>query len=261
MTELHTLSSGSSGNALLLSRGDTHILLDAGISCRRITAELAALGLRPEELDAILVTHTHTDHICGLTTLLKHCAAPVWATADACRQLAYRIAGVESRLCPLEVGRSRSLGSCTVLPFPTSHDAPGCCGYRFDEAGVLTDTGYVTEAAADALTGAELLVLEANHDVALLRSGPYPYYLKERILGEHGHLSNDAAAEFAVSMAEHGTAEIVLAHLSRENNTPETALAAVSAALTAAGLSPRLSVAPRSTASRCYRTEGAPCRG
>lgn len=141
------------------------------------------------------------------------------------------------------------MGAVSVTAFPTAHDAPGSCGFRFDTSdggvGLLTDTGYVTEEAADVLPGVRLAVLEANHDVETLRSGPYPYYLKRRILGDEGHLSNESAARFAVKLAEQGAAEIVLAHLSKENNTPAMARNAVEAALSAAGLCPALSVAPR----------------
>lgn len=253
MTTLHTLSSGSSGNALLLSCGDTHLLVDAGISCRRITAGLRELGLTLDDLTAILITHTHTDHISGLQTLLKHSDIPIAATAQTGRGLAYRLAGVGDRLLDAPLCHSFSLGSCTVTAFPNSHDAPGACGFRFDtedgSVGVLTDTGYVTGEAADILPGVDLAVLEANHDIETLRSGPYPYYLKQRILGSEGHLSNEDAARFAVTLAEAGASEIILAHLSRENNTPAMAQNAVETALSAAGLAPRLAVAPRDTMS------------
>lgn len=126
---------------------------------------------------------------------------------------------------------------------------PGSCGFRLDAAGgavgVLTDTGYVTDEAADILEGVDLAVLEANHDIETLRRGPYPYYLKQRILGAQGHLSNEDAARFAAVLAQSGTSEIILAHLSRENNTPAMAQTAVERALSAAGVSPLLSVAPR----------------
>ena len=147
-----------------------------------------------------------------------------------------------------------------MTPFATSHDAPGACGYRFDDVGCLTDSGYVTDAAADALAGVSLLMLEANHDVDALLSGPYPYYLKRRILSNEGHLSNETAAAFARTAAESGTREIVLAHLSRENNTPVMAHDAVVRALAVLADPPALSVAPRDTLSRCYRTEDMPCR-
>ena len=249
MTVVHTLASGSSGNALLLSCGESHILLDAGISCRRTAAALAALGLVPGDLAAVLITHTHADHISGLQTLLKRCGAPVLATEAAGRELALRLPAAAARLEALECGVPCPIGDFAVTAFPTSHDAPGSCGFRLDTAdgavGLLTDTGYVTEEAADALEGVDLAVLEANHDVETLRSGPSPYYLKQRILGTRGHLSNDDAARFAAVLAEGGASEIILAHLSRENNTPAMAQAAVERSLAAAGVSPLLSVAPR----------------
>jgi len=258
--ELHTLASGSSGNAALLSRGGTHILLDAGISCRRITAALYQLGLTPEDLSGILITHCHTDHISGLNTIVKHWDVPIHASGETCRQLDYRIAGIGRRLCPLSMDETITVGSIPVTAFSTSHDAPGACGYRLDDIGFLTDTGYITDAAEDALSGVPLLVLEANHDIETLRSGPYPYYLKQRILGSRGHLSNEAAADFARRSAERGTREILLAHLSRENNTPVMAYDTVARALSFLDTPPELSVAPRDEMSRCYRTEETPCR-
>ena len=264
MTTVHTLASGSSGNALVCSCGPTHLLLDAGISCRRIAASLGQLGLAPAGLSAILITHTHSDHISGLATLLKRTQCPILATDAACRQLSWRLAGIESRLLPLPLCVPFSIGEIAVTAFPTSHDSPGSCGFRFDTAdgafGLLTDSGYVTEEAADILPGVDLAVLEANHDVDALRSGPYPYYLKQRILGPEGHLSNDAAAEFAVTLARSGAAELVLAHLSRENTTPAMAENAVLASLSAAALTPILSVAPRETMSRAYLVRRTVCK-
>ena len=247
LTTLHTLASGSSGNALLFSCGSTHLLVDAGISCRRITRSLEALDLTPADLTAILITHTHVDHISGLQTLLKRTDCPVCATSQTLGALAQRLPALEPRSMVLT--GPESLGEVLVTPFPTSHDAPGSCGFRLDgtggSAGILTDTGYVTEEAAAVLPGVDLAVLEANHDVETLRSGPYPYYLKQRILGAEGHLSNEDAARFAVMLAQQGAGEILLAHLSRENNTPAMAQRAVETALSAAGLDPVLSVAPR----------------
>ena len=254
MTTVHTLASGSSGNAAVLSCGDTHLLLDAGISCRRITTALNALGLSPEALSAILITHTHSDHISGLRTLLKKTDCPILATPRTCRELCCRFEGIDGRLMELEA--PVQMGEVGITPVITSHDAPGSCGWRLDtgdgSVGFLTDTGYVTEEASDLLPGVDLAILEANHDVETLRSGPYPYYLKQRILGTEGHLCNEDAAAFAVTLAEQGAGEIVLAHLSKDNNTPAMALNAVSAALSAAGLSPVLTVAPRDTVGPCH---------
>ena len=240
MTTVHTLASGSSGNAAVLSCGDTHLLIDAGISCRRITAALKELGLTPADLTAILITHTHSDHISGLNTLLKKTTCPLLATPRTCRELSCRVEGIDPRLMGLD--GPITLGEIDMQPIPTSHDAPGSCGWRLDtesgSVGFLTDTGYVTDEALDLLPGVDLVILEANHDVEALCSGPYPYYLKQRILGLQGHLCNEDAAQFAVTLVENGASDIVLAHLSRDNNTPAMALNAVAAALDGAGLAP-----------------------
>ena len=159
MTTVHTLASGSSGNAVLLSSGNTHILVDAGISCRRITTALSFLGLTAADLDAALITHTHTDHIAGLQVLMKKTAFPVLGAGRTCRELEYRMAGISHRLQPLELMESFCLGCCTVTAFPTSHDAAGSCGYRLDtpdgDVGILTDTGFVTPEAREVLCGVD----------------------------------------------------------------------------------------------------------
>lgn len=224
---IHTLASGSEGNCLLLSDGDVHLLLDAGISTRRIKTGLLQLGLTMADVDGVLITHEHSDHVSGLQTMVKHHRIPIYTSPGTARQLAYRIAGIEPLLRPVEPGTVFSVGDCRVTVFRTSHDAAQSVDYRVDgsaSVGFLTDTGYVTPEAETALAGVDTLVLESNHDVEWLRSGPYPYSLKARILGDEGHLSNDAAAEFAARMARCGTRCIVLAHLSRENNTPPAGL-------------------------------------
>lgn len=245
---------------MLLAFGETRLLVDAGISCRRITAALRELGLKLNALDAILITHTHTDHIQGLQTLLKRTEAPVYGTARVCRELEWRLAGTEGRLREAPLCVPFELGACRVTAFPISHDAPGACGYRFDGAdgsvGIMTDTGRVTDEAAEILPGVDAAVLEANHDVETLRSGPYPYYLQRRILGAEGHLCNEEAARFAVTLAERGAAQIILAHLSRDNNTPAMALRAVEQALAGAGLPAKVSVAPRDCLSECCEVTG-----
>ena len=264
MTTVHTLASGSSGNALVLSWEGGHLLVDAGISCRRVRQGLQALGLDLGDLDGIFITHTHSDHISGLQTLLKHTDCPVYASAQAGRDLLRRMVLLEDRL--QEAEGSLWVKDCAVTAFPTSHDAPGSRGYRFDTPdggfGLLTDSGFVTPEAAAVLPGVALAVLEANHDVETLRSGPYPYFLKKRILGPEGHLPNEEAAAFAVTLARAGAREIVLAHLSRENNTPAMALRAVETALSAAGLNPRLSAAPwEGLGGACVLEGGAVCSG
>lgn len=260
MITIHTIASGSEGNCLLLTAGETNILVDAGISCRRISTALAGLGLPLKDVAAVFITHEHSDHICGLRTLVRRWEIPIYANPATARQLRYRIAGIEPRLRAVEA--PFALGGVTVTPFPTSHDVSGGADFRFDfggtGVGVLTDTGTVTDGAREALRGVELLVLESNHDVEWLRSGPYPYPLKARILSDHGHLSNDAAAAFAAEMARSGTRQIVLAHLSRENNTPQRALDTVSTAVADYGVT--VTVAPRGELSEAYIAEGTLCR-
>lgn len=262
MFTLHTFASGSEGNCLLISGAKFHILVDAGISYKRIVTSLAALGLVMDDIDAILITHEHSDHICGLATLVKHHAIPIYTSFATARQLAYRIAGIEPLLRGLTSDAVFYVSDARITVFPTSHDANDSIDFRIDgdggSIGILTDTGYVTDEAGSTLLGVDLLVLESNHDVEWLKSGPYPYSLKQRILGDCGHLSNDAAAQFAYLMGCAGTRQIVLAHLSRENNTPERALQAVCSAVDALGVT--VTVAPRSTISSCYKSEVTACR-
>ena len=265
MTTIRTLASGSSGNAALLSSGETHLLIDMGISCRRICRSLEALGLSPEALDGVLITHEHTDHIGGLATYIKKYHTPIYCTPAVSRQLAYRLAGIEPLLRPLEPGEAVLFGEVEAVILPTSHDCPGSAAWHFTapegRVGYLTDTGTIPEETGERLLGAEILVLESNHDVEMLRAGPYPYILKKRILGERGHLSNAAAAEYAVRTVRAGTQVILLAHLSDENNTPELALLTVGQTLEEAGLAPLLAAAPKSVMSEPYVLEGAVCRG
>ena len=250
--EFYTLASSSSGNAALVRSGETSILLDAGISARRIAQALSLLGMTPEDLDAILITHEHSDHVNGIATMTKKYAIPVYAS----RGTAHFLPQAGSALRIFEAGDALAVGELDIQSFRTSHDAADSVDYRIDapdgSLGALTDTGYVTDDAAKALTGVDLLLLEANHDVGMLQCGPYPYHLKRRILGEHGHLSNEAAADFALHCVKNGTSDILLAHLSAENNTPEAAEYAVARRLQAAGCSVRLGVAPRDRLSEVH---------
>lgn len=260
MLELCTLASGSSGNSLLVTDGRTHVLVDAGISCRRICTGLKELGVEPTELAGVLITHEHSDHISGLTTLTKQLRLPVYASPGTGRQLCYRIAFLEELLRPVAPGEGFSIGGLAIESFPTSHDAAESVGYALSAGGrkaaVVTDLGYVTEAVLRGIRGADLLVAEANHDVEWVQSGPYPYHLKARILGDRGHLSNEAGAELAWTAVEGGARTVVLAHLSHENNTPARAHEVVRGVLerrgAAVGRDVALEVAPRSEKSRRY---------
>ena len=256
MTRFCTFASGSKGNAALLSAGETHILIDMGISCRRICQSLGNLGLTSEDLSAILITHEHNDHISGLATYIKKYKTPIITTSATARQIAYRIAGVERQLKCVEWGEQCEFGEIAVTVLESSHDCAGSCAFHMDTPGgrfgYLTDTGYIPGETARALMGAKFLVLESNHDVEMVRSGPYPYLLKERVLGMRGHLSNEVAATFAVDTARAGTQTIVLAHLSRENNTPSIALNTVGRWLEAVGYSGKLVAAPADEMSEIF---------
>ncbi|MBO4331302.1 MAG: MBL fold metallo-hydrolase [Oscillospiraceae bacterium] len=225
-----SFASGSSGNCALISEGETNILLDAGISARRIRDALAALGLSPGDISAVAVTHEHSDHIGGLKAFLKAGCAKVYTSRGTAAALV-RSGADAQRIHTLRAGETAAAGLLTLTPFATPHDSAESFGYVFEGGGgrlaVITDLGCVTPEVERAAEGCGAAVLEANHDEAMLRSGPYPYYLKERILGSRGHLSNESCAAFAEFLAGRGMKRLMLAHLSAENNTRELALRAV----------------------------------
>lgn len=259
MTRFCTFASGSGGNAALVSVGNTHILIDMGVSCRRICQSLAKLELVPDDLSAVLITHEHGDHIAGLATYIKKNKTPIITTSATARQLVYRIAGIEPQIQCVEWNEQYEIGCVTVTVLQSSHDCAGSCAFLIETPdgtlGYLTDSGYIPADTANSLMGVKMLVLESNHDVEMLCSGPYPYHLKQRVLGMRGHLSNDVAAAFAADTAQAGTKTIILAHLSRENNTPQVALNTVGRWLEAAGFTGRLTTAPADEMSECFEME------
>ncbi len=242
--QLYTFASGSSGNCSLVTMGSTAVLLDAGISARRIIRALAALDLTPDRLSAIVVTHEHSDHIAGLAVLTKRWSVPIRASAGTARELARTIPHLEDLLRPFEAGDSFCLGDLAVASFPTPHDAADSVGYTVTDGrrtlGLVTDLGCVTTPVRAAALTCDTLILESNHDIDRLRRGPYPDWLKRRILSDRGHLCNDDAALLARQAVEGGTEQVLLAHLSEKNNTEALAHDAAAAALRGTGVSPRL---------------------
>ena len=269
MLTITTLASGSGGNSLLVSGGETHILIDAGISCRRITAALNQLHIDPMALSAVLVTHEHTDHVCGLSTMVKKLPVPIYASAGTAYQLIHRMGLPEERLYPFRAGSDFSVGSLRCTGFSTPHDAADSVGYTVELDGekmaLATDLGHVNDTVRRAVLGSQVVVLESNHDIDWLRSGPYPYALKQRILGDRGHLCNEAGAQLAAQAVQAGAHTVILAHLSRENNTPARAYDVCFRHLSAMGVDPehdiRLTVAPCMECGETYAVseEGAPC--
>ncbi len=218
--EVVVLASGSSGNATLVSAGGTTVLLDAGISTRSLTHRLAQLGRDLAEIDAILVSHEHSDHVRALEVLLKRRPIPVWATSGTWSGLTIRCDGGGV----LESGREQRFGALGVLPVATSHDAAEPVAFVIDDGrhriALCTDTGIVTPLLEIRLTGCDLLCLEANHDADMLRHGPYPWPLKQRIASRSGHLANHQTVETLDRVRHAGLRAVVGMHLSEHNNLP-----------------------------------------
>ncbi len=210
-------------------------MLDAGISAKRIKNALAAEDLTPDGLDGIFITHEHSDHIAGLAVLLKQFPVPVYAPGIVAEALRQSVPGASAYIHGIPMEQPVTLGGLTATPFPSPHDAPQSAGYRLAAAGqafaLATDTGCVTDVMLDYLSGAETVLIEANHDEGMLRDGPYPAYLKRRILSDRGHLSNAECTWLASVLAHRGAEHIVLGHLSRQNNLPTLAMKTVSRGL------------------------------
>lgn len=253
MFDIIPLFSGSSGNSVLFRHNGKSFLIDAGMSCRNICAALSLFGESPDRIGGIFVTHEHSDHIAGLEMLCKKYALPVYInsfSADFLRRSG-RYPYLCERMSAFEPDTSEVLFGMSVTSFRTPHDSCGSVGYRFDDEedsfAYATDIGCVTRLIARKLFGAKKVILESNHDLAMLKNGSYPENLKARILSDHGHLSNEACAAFLPHLAEHGTEKIWLGHLSKENNTPHLALSLSKKALDEAGYTNVvLEVAPRS---------------
>ena len=236
---LCSIASGSSGNCIYVGSDSTHLLVDAGISGKRVEQGLHALELTGKDIDGILVTHEHSDHIRGLKTLLKRTDIPLFAPRTVASRLWGMLPESDGKLNPIPVETEITLGDLRYTAFPTPHDTPQSVGYRLEDGThtfcLCTDLGHVTDVVLDYLTDADAVVIEANHDEEMLKLGPYPVPLKRRILSDNGHLSNHACARLAVTLAEHGTEQFVLGHISKENNTPRLAYDTVAEALNRSG--------------------------
>ena len=230
---LCTLYSGSGGNAAYLETPTARILIDAGKSTRTLLSSLRSIGVEVDTLDAIFITHEHNDHVAALEVLTKKHSLPVHILLKCA--LRYRDTQPEA-LCKClrlyeKAPFTTQVGAVTVTAFETPHDSRASVGYRFEfpdgdhtvRIGYATDIGHISQAIREGLMGSESVVLESNHDPIMLMDGPYPYDLKLRIRGKRGHLSNGECAELCAELAEQGTVNFLLAHLSEENNHPEIA--------------------------------------
>lgn len=237
MAILCPLFSGSSGNATYIGYDGSGILIDAGVTAKRIDIALSAHEWNADDILGLFVTHEHIDHVRGLSVFSRKHHIPVFASVSTSQALE------KAGLCQDAVAFSDQveLGGFTVSRFATSHDCLGSSGYIIvtpdnKKIAVCTDLGFVSEEVERALSGCDGVLLESNHDLAMLRNGRYPAYLKNRIRSDRGHLSNPASADLIARLAQTGTTRFILAHLSQENNTPDTALTCTRTRLSLCGL-------------------------
>lgn len=254
MLALHIIGSGSKGNSAIVEDVATGqgILIDCGICKRDVLGFAREAGFEPDRLQAILITHDHSDHVSRMGVIvrgLKLPGIPVYALPEVLDALhSFHELGdlVEPR--SMDAGEELEEAGIRIRPIATSHDAAASCGFLFrskdrDLLGYATDTGFVTDAMKGSLRDVRILALESNHDVRMLREGPYPRYLQERILSEHGHLSNEQAAEALAQLAGPNLQHVVAMHLSEHNNLPSLAREAMERALAEAGSSAEVHVA------------------
>lgn len=226
---LVSLYSGSKGNCTYIRCGEDEILIDAGRSLRALMSALSVIGGDIARIKAIFITHEHSDHVSALEMLSKKYRIPIHITEGSAKKVLATTTYVKSNLVCHPPLYSETVGALTVSSFPTPHDSDMSVGYTIglpggEKIGYATDIGYITKEIRENLLGSSAVVLEANHDTQMLHDGPYPAWLKSRIESRHGHLSNVDCAAFLPELAAGGTKDILLAHLSAENNTPEAAL-------------------------------------
>ncbi len=236
---LCSIASGSSGNCIYVGSEATHLLVDAGISGRRVESGLNDLGLTGRDLDGVLITHEHADHISGLGVLARKYHVPVFATRgtiDAMLRTGSLGKLDASLFQEVREDEKFTLKDLTVNPMHISHDAAQPVAYRIaygdKRVGVCTDLGVYDDYTVESLRGMDVLFVEANHDVNMLQVGPYPYYLKQRILGDRGHLSNENSGRLLSRLLHDKLQTIILGHLSKENNLPELAYETIRMELT-----------------------------
>ncbi|HEU5233976.1 MAG TPA: MBL fold metallo-hydrolase [Terriglobales bacterium] len=250
MVRMTVLASGSRGNTAVLSSSGTSILIDAGISCRETLRRMRGAGEDPAQLSAIVITHEHSDHVSGLGVLARKLKIPVYITGHTHQEWQRSVRGPATTQAALyedddkahldrcehfRAGERFTIGDIEVLPFTIPHDAADPVGFLFRTEGIkigmATDLGYMPASVKIHLRGCDALVLESNHDLEMLRGGPYPWSVKQRVMSRVGHLSNDSLAEFFSTDYDGGAAFLVLAHLSEANNHPELARQAAERAL------------------------------
>jgi phosphoribosyl 1,2-cyclic phosphodiesterase len=236
------LGSGSRGNATFVKTDRVRILIDAGLSRKEIAKRLETIGEDPDGIDAVLITHEHSDHSCGLRTIVKDLPVQVFATGGTLRALQAENFELNlSRIVSVYADTPFAIGDAEILPFRVPHDAAEPVAFSVSCNGVkmtqLTDIGYLPDDVSLNLNGSHILILESNHDLEMLRIGPYPWNLKQRLMGRYGHLSNTAVAQFIRDRYDGAADHVMLAHLSAKNNHPEIARQEAALALRRRGFS------------------------
>ncbi len=257
---LGVLGSGSAGNSVLVESGETRILVDAGFSARELARRLESMDRSPESISAIVITHDHGDHTRGMGVFARRFGTPIYIT-EPTRVACSRLLRGDERIEAYRPGYPVTIGDLRVEPFITVHDAVDPVAVAVVETatelrlGIATDLGRPTTQVRHALARSDFLILEANHDEAMLHSSPYPHAVRRRIASSHGHLSNHAAASFAEELLHPRLTGVLLAHLSRECNTPDLALEVVGTRLRAAGFQGLVAVAEQDEPSRFLDVE------
>lgn len=245
----YSIASGSKGNCALYVYDDTYILIDMGVSVRSLKQSLLKVGVNIEDLTAILITHEHTDHIKGISTFAKKYNTPIYATKDTVREIIKKTPHASDILYTITADLPIAIGDVSVTAMLTPHDAVCSVGYiisnDMQSLGYVTDIGFMPNAIKSKLIGCDIVVIESNHDPYLLRNCDYPWSIKERIAGSHGHLSNADCATCVAQLVKTGTKTVVLAHLSEQSNTPLLAFSETKQALVAENIDCDLYVAPK----------------
>ena len=237
------LSSGSRGNSTFIRTGSVRLLIDCGLGPRALRKRLQAIGEDDHPIDAVLVTHEHSDHVGGLGSMLKASSMEAFMTCgtiDGSHADSFEMNG--SAIVPVIPGQTFTIGDVEVESFSVPHDAKEPVGFSVRHNGIkvtqLTDLGWIPDDVSDAIKGSDVLIIESNHDLDMLRMGGYPWNLKERLMGRQGHLSNRAVAQFLGGAYDGEARNVILAHLSSKNNYPEIARQEASNALDSRGLDP-----------------------
>lgn len=228
MIKFCSLYSGSSGNSIFISSGKTKLLIDSGLSGKKIIEALVSIGENPSELSAILVSHEHSDHIRGAGIVSRKFDVPIYANENTWQAMELDLGPISLKnKVYFNTGREFEIGNILVKAFPIPHDAAEPVGFNFfvdnRKITTATDIGHMNRELLTYFEGSDFLLIESNHDVEMLKMGPYPWPLKKRIMGDRGHLSNEMAGKVIAYLAQNGTRKFVLGHLSKENNFPELA--------------------------------------